>query len=160
MSYASLNIGSTPCDEECAQVGSEGYAAKARRESRAYINQLRRVYGPEPEGARLTMKAFPHDHGTYHEVVVEYDASSEAARIYAFKAEVGLDTWDDEALKELSPEPVTQELLAIDSEDAAMHKDRVVLCPNCKDPRDVEMDADYTYKCEGCQSVVKVTPLI
>jgi len=37
-----IYIGSSPPEEDCAQVGEEGYHAQSRRECRAYINQLYR----------------------------------------------------------------------------------------------------------------------
>jgi hypothetical protein len=56
-------IGSTPSNEDCAQVGSPDYARNARIECHAYIDAIRKVCGQEPEGARLTIKSQPHDFG-------------------------------------------------------------------------------------------------
>ena len=39
-----INIGPTPYDENCAQVGQEGYYIRARKECAAYCRQLRRMY--------------------------------------------------------------------------------------------------------------------
>lgn len=96
-----LYIGCTPADEECAQVGSSDYTERARKECRAYINQLIREFGEPPEGCRLAIKSNSHDFGTYYSVVCKYN-DSEAAATYAFKCEgEGSGTWDDEARKEL-----------------------------------------------------------
>jgi hypothetical protein len=68
-----IDVGSSPPGETCAQVGSDGYHDLARKECRAYIAQLRRVFGSEPEGAGLTVKSNPHDFGTYLSVICYYD---------------------------------------------------------------------------------------
>jgi hypothetical protein len=59
-----ISIGSTPCEESCAQVGQPDYARKARAECIRFIQLLRRRFGSEPEGAWLSVKAFDHDFGT------------------------------------------------------------------------------------------------
>lgn len=98
-----LSIGSTPCDEPCAQVGSENYSTEMRRESAAFIAQLRRQLGPEPEGASLRVKSFPHDYGSYHEVVCYFDDQLPASVEYAFKCEAEAPAnWDDQAKQELA----------------------------------------------------------
>ena len=50
-----LNIGSTPNEEECAQVGSADYYARAIKECRAYMAQIQKHY-PEPENGYLKLK--------------------------------------------------------------------------------------------------------
>lgn len=99
-----LEIGATPHGEACAQVGSTDYdsAALMRLECRAYINQLRRLYGPEPAGAALVIKTNQHDFGSYKEVAVNYDEENEAAVSYAFLVEEGAEFWDDPAKAELT----------------------------------------------------------
>lgn len=82
-----LCIGSTPLDEPCAQVGTPDYYPKTRAECRRFITLLRRVFGPEPAGATLQMKAFDHDFGTYHEVVCWYDTDIQESMDYAFRCE-------------------------------------------------------------------------
>lgn len=61
----SLYIGEAPWDESCAQVGTDMYPVNARKECQRFIDQIRRHYGPEPEGARLYIKSNPHDFGSY-----------------------------------------------------------------------------------------------
>jgi hypothetical protein len=96
-----MYIGSTPPEEECEQLGDNYNPQRARKECRAYIHQLRRVLGPEPEGASLVIKSNPHDFGTYLTVVCMYD-DTEAATLYAYKCESdGPMTWDREAKREL-----------------------------------------------------------
>jgi hypothetical protein len=93
-----LEIGSTPCDEDCAQVGADGYSVRARAECNAFREQLRRMFGPEPDGASLCIKSNPHDFGSYLEVAVKFDCDNEAACEYAYKCEgEGPSHWDAEA---------------------------------------------------------------
>jgi hypothetical protein len=97
-----LDLGPTPAEEKCAQVGQDNYHEVSRREANAYIKQLRRMFGEEPAGARLTMKSYPHDFGSYLEVVVKFNENDEEAVEYAFKLEGNLPgEWDDEARQEL-----------------------------------------------------------
>lgn len=98
-----LTIGSSPTDEACAQVGRDGYYEQARAECRAYIGQLRRMFGAEPDGARLKVKGCPHDFGTYYEVVCQFDPQIQAAVEYAYGCEnTSPAEWDDAARAELT----------------------------------------------------------
>ena len=93
-----LYIGSAPAGEQCAQLGTDGYAERAWRECRALIGQLRRVFGPEPPGVRLYVRHNPHDFGTYLSVNAEFDPEDEVGIAYAFRLERELpESWDDEA---------------------------------------------------------------
>jgi hypothetical protein len=96
--------GTTPPMESCAQVGSRDYDYhdRARKEAKAYMNQLRRLLGNEPNGARLSVKSHPHDFGDYLTVVCFYDPNDKAASDYAQKCECdGPSEWDEEARNEL-----------------------------------------------------------
>ena len=98
-----IDVGSAPTDEECAQVGSVAYHPRARRECQAYVRQLRRIFGSEPDGARLAIHSNPHDFGTYLSVVCHYDPAKQASIDYAFRCEnQSPEHWDDEALRELA----------------------------------------------------------
>jgi hypothetical protein len=91
-----IDIGPSPADEECAQVGSPDYAQRAREECNRFIDLIRQVMGPEPEGARLAVKSNPHDFGAYYEVVCYYDTDNEEASKYAYRCEgEAPSTWDD-----------------------------------------------------------------
>lgn len=99
-----LTLGSTPCGESCAQMGSDDYHERMRKETKAYIHQLHRQFGETP-GARLTTKSFPHDFGNYHEVCVVFNNEDEGAVEIAYKCEGELpESWDDEARVELGVE--------------------------------------------------------
>jgi hypothetical protein len=96
-------IGSTPACEDCAQVGKGDYYEKSRIELRAFRNQLIRVFGDPPYGAELRIKAFPHDFGTYHEVVCYFEDSAPESMDYAFRVEGNApEKWDTEALWEIA----------------------------------------------------------
>jgi len=89
-----ITIGSTPANEECFPVGH----AFSRAETRIYRDQLRREFPT----ADLRVKAFPHDFGTYHEVVAYYDNEDEQSIETAYAVEVNANScWDSIARKEL-----------------------------------------------------------
>jgi hypothetical protein len=97
-----IDIGSSPPGESCAQLGADGYWEQAKRECSEYIRHLRRVFGPEPDGARLAIMRNEHDFGTYLSVVCHYDDTIEASMTYAFRCESeGPEFWDADALKQL-----------------------------------------------------------
>lgn len=95
---AYLELGSTPCDEECAQVGSENYAENVKKESQRYIRQLKRQFPEwEVKGVSFGLKSFQHDFGTYHEVVVRFDEMNDEACSYAYHIEDNLPAnWEEE----------------------------------------------------------------
>lgn len=80
-------IGPCPAEEEAVQIGDADYATTAKGQCRKYIEAIRQVCGPEPEGARLTIKSQPHDFGSYYEVAVVFDGENEAAAAYAAKCD-------------------------------------------------------------------------
>ncbi len=90
-----INIGPVPCDEDCAQVGQEGYAEQAIKECQRFIELLRKTFGGEPPGAHLAIKWFDHDFGPYCEVVCWYETEDEEAKEYAFRCENEMPlTWE------------------------------------------------------------------
>lgn len=89
-----INIDATPCLEPCAQVGSPDYEERALAECERYIALLRKVYGVEPEGCRLYVKANNHDYGVYHEVALEFNTDLPVACRYAMAVECGCETWE------------------------------------------------------------------
>ena len=97
-----LEIGSTPYDETCSQLGSDNYAAQSRAECRAFIAQLLRAFGKPPEGCRYRTLSFEHDFGTYHEVGLVFDGDSEACWDYVMRVEGNIPAkWDDIARRDL-----------------------------------------------------------
>lgn len=90
-----LTLGSSPTDENCAQVGDEDYQVKSREECRRYIDLLLKKFGPEPTGAKLSVKSFPHDFGSYREVVCWYDTEIPESFNYCLNIENNLPrTWE------------------------------------------------------------------
>jgi len=89
-----LTIGCTPAEEDCFPAGHP----LALAETRIYLEQLRREF---PE-ADLTIKGFPHDFGTYYEVVARYRNDDEQSinTAYAVEADAPAE-WDSIARKEL-----------------------------------------------------------
>jgi len=96
-----IEIGPAPADEECAQLGEDGYYTRSRRECWTYIKQIRRELGMEPANTKLVVKTFQHDFGTYYEVVCYYGESYESMG-YAIRCEEEVsDRWDDESKEAL-----------------------------------------------------------
>lgn len=92
-----MNIGSSPSDEPCAQVGEPDYYERARDECNRFIELIRKKLGPEPPGARLAVKSFPHDFGSYLECICWFDDSDEEASHYAYLCESETPrTWQDD----------------------------------------------------------------
>ena len=90
-----LPLGSTPTGESCAQIGSRDYAKRARRECQQYIDQLIRQFGEPPAGVNFMTKTFPHDFGSYYEVVIWYTVGDPIQESYAFSVEGSLpESWD------------------------------------------------------------------
>ena len=95
-----LELGPVPAGEDCAQVGSPDYTERMIRETTEYIRMLSRAF-PPIAGTRFKLKAFRHDFGTNHEVVVVYTDSDEAID-FAFHVENNTPmNWDDEARRNL-----------------------------------------------------------
>jgi len=100
-----IDVEGIPADEECAQLGSPDYYERTMREMKVFIKQLRREFGPEPEGFRFKIQACPHDFGTYHMLRLLW--STEEGEEYAMRIEGECpENWDDEARKELGLEAV------------------------------------------------------
>ena len=98
-----LELGCTPYDEPCAQVGSDDYYDRAKIECRAYINQLKRSFPiPSEIDAWYSITSNPHDFGDYYDVVIKYDESNDDACNFAQSVDDNLPAnWDTEALQEL-----------------------------------------------------------
>lgn len=103
-----LEIDTVPTDEDCAQVGAPDYDTRARREARAFINQILRHY-PEPLYGDITFKRNQHDFGEYLSIKINFDDDDEESCNWAFAIEgdnLGvLREWDKEARAELGLQP-------------------------------------------------------
>jgi hypothetical protein len=88
-----IEIGATPGEADCAQVGKDGYHRLARIECNAYIVALTRYYGTPPEGSRFSVHSNPHDFGSYLDVRYVYDSAIPEHVAHAIKVENGLRFW-------------------------------------------------------------------
>lgn len=82
-----VEIGPSPADEPCVNVGETDYTNRARAECKRFIQVIRAALGEEPGTARLYVKANPHDFGTYLEVACGYDEDDREGAEYAYKCE-------------------------------------------------------------------------
>jgi hypothetical protein len=103
-----IEIGPAPCDEKCEQANVSGTNyERMRAENHAFIRQIRRVLGEEPEGARLAARFNRDGDYGYYEVVCHYDAKIKASVDYAFNCEANAPVkWDTQARTELAAYPV------------------------------------------------------
>jgi hypothetical protein len=100
-----IAYGPTPTGEGCAQVGQDDYFQQSQYETKAFIGQMRRLFGAvlEAAGVRLVVKGFPHDFGTYHEVCAIFDDEDPEQNDVAFSLEDKIpENWDEIARNELA----------------------------------------------------------
>ena len=100
-----LNLGSTPSDEDCAQVGGPDYQNRANKELDAYKAQLERMFPGLETHKHMRFKKmwFPHDFGSYGEIVITFDVDNELEAATAIEIEWNTPTnWDQEAIEELN----------------------------------------------------------
>jgi hypothetical protein len=98
-----MEIGSTPYDEPCAQVGSDDYKNRAEKEMDTYISLLERLF-PEALSKNINFKKkwFQHDFGTYGEVCMYWNTENEESDSYVYEIEKRLpESWDKVAMEEL-----------------------------------------------------------
>ena len=123
-----MEIGSSPCDEPCAQVGEENYMERSREECKRFIELIRKKLGEEPPGAHLAVKSNPHDFGSYLDVVCHFEDSDEDATNYALLCESEAPrTWQDDQPPQKKPYSVTVYLtcrlnLTVEAESSHMAK--------------------------------------
>ena len=91
-----IELGSAPSDEDCVQVNpSVDYYPLMQEECQRFLALIRQTMGVEPDGARLALKSFAHDFGTYIEVVCHFDTENSRSMQYAFECEANLPrTWE------------------------------------------------------------------
>lgn len=86
-----MDLGSTPCDENCVQVGAPDYAEREPAASARYLAQLRRTFPQAAEyGCSFVRKAFPHDFGTYHDACIRFNGEDDRAVVFAYFVERNL----------------------------------------------------------------------
>ena len=112
-----LTIGTTPTGEDCAQLGSPDYYEKTKIEARVFIKMIERLFPEEmnDSGLSIRLKGFTHDFGTYHEICLGYNVSTEEDEdgeiILTSSEQAALtidnnlpESWDEIALRELEKE--------------------------------------------------------
>lgn len=102
-----IDLGPVPANEQCAQVGSDGYHDRARAECNRYRTLLEATYAAAHNGrgcpARVVVKSNPHDFGSYLEVGVKFDDRDREQVEAAFWLEANAPTeWPDRNLCEQS----------------------------------------------------------
>lgn len=101
-----ITLGSSPVGEVCAQVGSPNYEARSIDECETYKKQLARRFEEVHQRktlCTLRVKSFPHDFGSYLEVIVEYNPliHDEVAEALWFEGHLP-EIWDEKAHEELN----------------------------------------------------------
>lgn len=105
-----IEIGSAPSDEACAQIGDPNFDQQNRRECRAFLDQIRRVFGEPPDGCQLKIVSNRHEYGVYREVAVVFDERNEASIEWAFRVdEEAPRTWDMTARRYLALAELTED---------------------------------------------------
>ena len=85
-----LALGPTPCSEDCQQIGMPDYdSEKDTADLRRYKAMLEKRW----PAANFAIKSFPHDFGTYREVVVYFDSEQEDPIAYTVEANLP-EKWD------------------------------------------------------------------
>jgi hypothetical protein len=86
-----LTIGSSPIEEDCVQVNPNVNYIPAMKEECSRFKKLLEEKFPIPENlvgkVYFQIKSFPHDFGTYYEVVVMYDDKNSDAEEFAVNVE-------------------------------------------------------------------------
>lgn len=94
-----IEITCSPFGEDCVQIGDNDYRRKATVELAAFKAQLERIW---PDGD-FQIKWFPHDFGSYGEVVAWMHGEDAVQTSIAYEAEANTpEFWDEEAKKYLS----------------------------------------------------------
>lgn len=67
-----INLDPCPVNEYCEKVGNPNYHSLAIVQCERWKKQLEKHFDPIPDGVWLKVKEFPHDFGSYYEVVAYY----------------------------------------------------------------------------------------
>ena len=95
MTMITIGLGTTPCDEACAQTGvTKSWVYLQHLECEVYRAALIAVHGPPPAGVTLAIRAHRHDFGSYTELEARFDDDA-TARDFAAAIEDGLGRWLD-----------------------------------------------------------------
>jgi hypothetical protein len=97
-----ITLGAAPAGEEWARIDQADYDERARAHCLAYIRQLRRQFGSEPEGAELRIMSTPIPGGSCVMVVCYFETDNKETLAYALACGSDAPTaWDVGAKREL-----------------------------------------------------------
>jgi hypothetical protein len=105
-----VNIGITPSGEDCIQVSkTENYLPAMRKQAERFKTLLEKAFPPKGNGY-LSIKSFPHDFGSYLEVVANFDDADEEGQKWAYDLEGAVpETWAElEKLAGVEPTSVAE----------------------------------------------------
>lgn len=101
-----ITVGSGPAEEDCAQLGTEGFEIRAYAELKAYKGLIRRAIAAAgrtiPEGFKFIIRENPHDFGVYLDLAVSFpEECVESSELFTWIDEFAPPVWDEEARQEL-----------------------------------------------------------
>jgi len=85
-----IELGPSPAGEDCVQVGDDNYRENARKECKRYVSLLEEMFPSENPNNFFDIMGFPHDFGTYYEVVVYFDCTNTKSVDFAYNVESNL----------------------------------------------------------------------
>lgn len=68
-----IELGVTPCNESCCQVGRDNYSKYGLLEAREFKRMLEALYADKLDLVTFRVKTCPHDFGSYYDVAIVYD---------------------------------------------------------------------------------------
>lgn len=93
-----IEVGSAPFDEECVYVtDKKPYIREMLHECIRYKSYLEKLFSEQmPDGCEFGIKMFPHDFGSYYEVVIYFDDEIEEQCDFAYMVEDNLpEKWEE-----------------------------------------------------------------
>lgn len=99
-----ITISATPLGESCAQVGTDNYNEQSRIETKVFAQQCIRVLEEQFDeiACLISIKSFPHDFGSYREVVAYFDGEDDNSVKQAYWLESHTpEEWDSISLQQL-----------------------------------------------------------
>jgi hypothetical protein len=95
--YEYIELGPVPASEDCVQVGDCNYNVLARKECDRYMELLEKKFPTNDTNNFFSIKKFPHDFGSYYEVVCNFDPTDIDSVDFAYHVESNLpETWEDQ----------------------------------------------------------------
>lgn len=92
-----ITLDSSPFNEKSAQVGQSNYRDAAFKELREFKRMMVEIWPPVNENCEYGIKGFPHDFGTYYELVSYFDDHDPISADWAYQAENKVPGWWDDA---------------------------------------------------------------